>query len=125
MLYRVAADGVLILHFAFVLFVALGGFLVLRWRRVAWVHVPAVLWGALVEFTGWICPLTPLEVWLRHAAGGEGYAGDFLEHYIVAILYPDGLTRDLQILFGVAVLLVNVAIYAAVLRRSYLRRGRA
>ena len=125
MLYRVAADGVLILHFAFVLFVALGGFLVLRWRRVAWVHVPAVLWGALVEFTGWICPLTPLEVWLRHAAGGEGYAGDFLEHYIVAILYPDGLTRDLQILFGAAVLLVNVVIYAAVLRRSYLRRGRA
>ena len=122
--YHVAADGVLILHFAFVLFVALGGFLVLLWRRVAWVHVPAVLWGPLIEFTGWICPLTPLEVSLRRAAGGEGYAGDFLEHYIIAALYPESLTRGAQMVLGAVVLVVNVAIYAAVLWRSCLRRGR-
>jgi len=125
MLYRVAADGVLVLHFAFVLFALLGGLVVLRVPGFAWLHLPAVAWGAFVEFSGRICPLTPLEVALRQAAGDAGYAGDFLEHYIVAILYPDGLTRGLQILFGAAVLLVNVAIYAAVLRRSYLRRGGA
>src|SRR5258706_11774668 len=125
MLYRAAADSVLVLHAAFVLFVMLGGLLVLRWTNLAWLHVPAVAWGAFVEFSGRICPLTPLEVALRQTAGDAGYAGDFLEHYIVAILYPDGLTRDLQVLFGAAVLLVNVAVYAVVLRRSYLRRGRA
>jgi len=125
MLYRVAADGVLVLHFAFVLFALLGGLVVLRVPGFAWLHLPAVAWGAFVEFSGRICPLTPLEVALRQAAGDAGYAGDFLEHYIVAILYPDGVTRGLQILFGAAVLLVNVAIYAAVLRRSYLRRGGA
>jgi len=125
MLYRVAADGVLVLHFAFVLFALLGGLVVLRVPGFAWLHLPAVAWGAFVEFSGRICPLTPLEVALRQAAGDAGYAGDFLEHYIVAILYPDGVTRGLQILFGAAVLLVNVAIYAVVLRRSYLRRGGA
>jgi hypothetical protein len=125
MLYRVAADGVLVLHFAFVLFALLGGLVVLRVPGFAWLHLPAVAWGAFVEFSGRICPLTPLEVALRQAAGDAGYAGDFLEHYVVAILYPDGLTRGVQILFGAAVLLVNVAIYAAVLRRSYLRRGGA
>jgi len=125
MLYRVAADGVLVLHFAFVLFALLGGLVVLRVPGFAWLHLPAVAWGAFVEFSGRICPLTPLEVALRQAAGDAGYAGDFLEHYIVAILYPDGVTRGLQILFGAAALLVNVAIYAAVLRRSYLRRGGA
>jgi hypothetical protein len=125
MLYRVAADGVLLLHFAFVLFVLLGGLVVLRAPGFAWLHLPAVAWGAFVEFTGRICPLTPLEVALRQAAGDAGYSGDFLEHYIVAILYPDGLTRGLQVLFGAAVILVNVAIYAAVLRRSCLRRDRA
>jgi len=125
MFERIAADAVLVLHLAFVLFALLGGLLVLRAPGFAWLHLPALAWAAFVEFTGRVCPLTPLEVALRQAAGDAGYAGDFLEHYIVAILYPDGLTRDLQILFGAAVLLVNVVIYAAVLRRSYLRRGRA
>jgi len=125
MFERIAADAVLVLHLAFVLFALLGGLLVLRAPGFAWLHLPALAWAAFVEFTGRVCPLTPLEVALRQAAGDAGYAGDFLEHYIGAILYPDGLTRDLQILFGAAVLLVNVVIYAAVLRRSYLRRGRA
>ena len=124
MLYRLAADAVLLLHLAFVVFVVLGGFLVLRWRNVAWVHLPAVAWGALVEFSGWICPLTPLEIALRQAAGDAAYAGDFVEHYIVALLYPESLTRDLQVTLGVAVVLLNAAIYGAVLLRQ-LRRQRA
>ncbi len=123
MLYRIAADGVFLVHFAFVLFVLLGGLLVLRRTGFAWVHLPAVAWAAFVEFTGRICPLTPLEVVLRQAAGDAGYAGDFLEHYLAAVMYPEGLTRGAQIVMGTAVLLVNVAIYAAALRRSRRRRG--
>jgi hypothetical protein len=122
MLYRAAADAVLLLHLAFVLFVVLGGFLVLRWRKLAWAHLPAVAWGALVEFSGWICPLTPLEIALRHAAGDAAYAGDFVEHYIVALLYPDSLTRDVQVALGIAVVLLNTVIYGAVLRRQYRRQ---
>jgi uncharacterized protein YneF (UPF0154 family) len=123
-LYRAAADAVLLLHLAFIVFVVLGGFLVLRWTKLAWAHLPAVAWGALVEFNGWICPLTPLEVALRQAAGDAAYAGDFVEHYIVALLYPESLTRDLQVALGIAVVLLNGVIYGAVLRRLQ-RRQRA
>lgn len=122
MLYRVAADGVLFVHFAFVLFVVLGGLLVLRWPKLVWVHVPAALWGVLIEIGGWICPLTPLEVALRRAAGESGYAGDFIEHYVVALLYPDGLTHETQIALAGVVVAVNAAIYGAILRRR--RAGR-
>ena len=125
MLYRIAADGILALHLAFVLFALLGGLLVLRTPSLGWLHVPAVAWAASVEFSGRICPLTPLEVALRQAAGDAGYAGDFVEHYLLAVIYPEGLTHDVQIILGATVLVVNVAIYAAVLRRSRLRRGRA
>ena len=125
MLYRVAADGVLALHLAFVLFALLGGFLVLRRVGLAWLHLPAVAWAAFVEFSGRICPLTPLEGGLRQAAGDAGYAGDFLEHYLLAVIYPEGLTHDVQIILGATVVIVNVAIYALILRRSSLRRGRA
>jgi len=125
MLYRIAADGLLVLHLVFVLFALLGGLLVLRTPRFAWLHLPAVAWAAFVEFTGRLCPLTPLEVALRQAAGDAGYAGDFLEHYLVAVIYPEGLTHNVQIILGATVLVVNVAIYAAVLRRSRLRRGEA
>jgi hypothetical protein len=117
MIYRAAADGVLILHAAFVLFVTVGGLLVLRWPALAWSHVPAVVWAAFVEFTGRICPLTPLEVALRGHAGEEGYAGDFMEHYIVSLLYPDGLTRYTQTALGALVVAVNVLIYVAVAMR--------
>ena len=118
MLDRIAADAVLVLHFAFVVFVVLGGALVLRWPKLAWIHLPAVVWAALVEVNGWICPLTPLEVSFRKAAGETGYAGDFLEHYLVALLYPEGLTREMQIVLGIAVVAINVAIYAVVARRT-------
>jgi hypothetical protein len=123
MFYRAVADAVLIAHFAFVLFVVLGGLLVLRWPKLAWLHVPAVAWAAFVEFSGWICPLTPLEISLRRGTGEAGYAGDFIEHYIVAAIYPQGLTREIQQMLGAAVLLLNAAIYIAVVLRS--RRAKA
>ena len=115
--YRLLADLTLILHAAFVVFVMLGALLVLRWPRVAWIHLPAALWGAGIEFLGGICPLTPLENHWRQLAGGDGYAGGFVEHYVVPILYPDALTRRVQVALGVLVLIVNVAIYAWVLWR--------
>jgi Protein of Unknown function (DUF2784) len=111
------ANLIVLLHFAFVVFVVLGGLLALRWPRVIWLHVPAVIWGALVEFTGWICPLTPLENRLRAAAGETGYEGDFIAHYILPALYPNGLTRNDQLMLGALALGINVAIYALVLLR--------
>ena len=119
--YRAAADALLIVHFAFVLFVALGGLLVLRWPKLAWVHIPAVAWAAFIEFSGRICPLTPLEVAMRLGAGEAGYAGDFLERYIVAAIYPDGLTREIQLMLGAAVLLLNAIIYIVVVRGACAR----
>ena len=117
MLFRGAADLVLILHFGFVLFVVLGGLLALRWPRLAWVHVPVALYGATIEFLGFICPLTPLEVWLRRRGGEAGYEGGFVEHYITAALYPTGLTRELQLALGVGVLAINAVVYGVLLRR--------
>ena len=122
MSYRFAADLVLAAHLAFVLFVVCGGLLVLKRPRLAWLHLPAVAWAAFVEFSGWICPLTPFEVALRRDAGEAGYGGDFIEHYLVSLIYPTGLTRDLQMLIGVFVLLVNLAIYWTLWRRSPFRR---
>ena len=122
MAFRGLADLVLIIHLAFVLFVALGGLLVLRFPRLAWVHVPVAVYGALIEFVGFICPLTPLENWLRRRGGEAGYAGGFVEHYITAALYPSGLTREIQIAIGVGVLVVNALVYTALLRRQRARR---
>ena len=122
MLYRLAADGVLVLHAGFVLFVVLGGLLVLRRPRLAWVHLPAAAWGAAIEFCGWTCPLTPLEQALRRRGGEAGYSGGFVEHYVVALLYPQGLTRGLQLALGLFVLAVNLAVYAWVWHRARTRR---
>jgi hypothetical protein len=104
-----------------VLFVVLGGLLALRWPRVIWLHVPAVIWGALVEFTGWICPLTPLEQWLRERRGDAGYRGDFIAHYILPVLYPEGLSRNDQLMFGAIALAINAVVYSLV----FLRRRRS
>ena len=117
MFFRGAADLVLVVHLAFVLFVVLGGVLALRWRRVAWVHVPVALYGATIEFLGFVCPLTPLEVWLRRRGGEAGYEGGFIEHYIVAVLYPSGLTREIQLVLGTAVLVLNGIVYRVWWRR--------
>jgi hypothetical protein len=120
MTYRTAADAVLVVHFAFVLFVVLGGLAVLRWPKLAWLHLPSVAWAAFVELTGWICPLTPLEVALQRSAGEAGYAGGFIEHYVISLLYPDGLSRETQMLLGAGVVVMNAAIYIVAFRR---RRG--
>lgn len=120
MLYRALADLVLVVHLSFVLFVVLGGLLVFRWPRMAWVHVPLAIYGAVIEFLGFICPLTPLEVRLRRLGGEAGYEGGFVEHYITAALYPSGLTREVQLVLGVGVLVLNAIVYALVLRK----RGR-
>lgn len=119
--WGVLADTVLIVHALFVVFVAVGGLLVLRWVRVAWLHIPCVLWGAWIEFTGGICPLTPLENRFRRLAGESGYEGGFIEHYVTAVLYPDGLTREIQIGLGIAVLLVNAVVYGLLVRRRRVR----
>ena len=119
MWYRIGADFVLITHFAFVLFVVLGGFLALRWPRLAWVHLPVALYGAIIEFLGFICPLTPLENSLRQRGGEAGYSGGFIDHYITATIYPSGLTRGIQLVLGVGVLVLNALVYAIVVRRAH------
>ena len=111
------ANLIVSVHFLFVVFVVLGGLLAIRWPRIIWLHVPAVIWGAPVEFTGWICPLTPLENRLRRAAGDANYQGDFIAHYILPALYPNGLTRRDQLMLGGIALALNLAIYAFVLVR--------
>ena len=113
-LYRILADGVLLIHFAFVLFVAAGGILVYYRPKLAWVHLPCVAWGALIEFYGWICPLTPLENYLRYRGAAGGYDESFLAHYLISILYPQALTPQIQIALGVIVLGINAMIYGLI-----------
>ena len=117
MIAKIAADAVVLLHFSFILFVAAGGLLVLRWPRLAWLHVPAAIWGALVELAGWICPLTPLEIRLRDAAGESAYTGGFIDRYIMPIVYPPGLSRSFQIALGCTVIGLNVLIYGLAFAR--------
>ena len=124
MLYRAAADLVLVVHLAFVGFVAAGGLLAVRWPRLAWVHVPVALYGVAIEFLGFTCPLTPLEVALRRRGGEAGYTGGFVEHYVTAALYPEGLTRPAQFALGAAVLALNAAIYLVAWRRHRAWRPR-
>lgn len=121
MRYRLLADAVIVIHAAFVAFVVLGGLVVLRWPKMAWAHLPAAVWGALIEFSGWICPLTPLENALRERAGESGYRGGFIEHYLLRTLYPDGLTRQAQFVLGALVIVINGAAYTLVAVRH--RRG--
>ncbi|MDT8335546.1 MAG: DUF2784 domain-containing protein [Desulfurivibrionaceae bacterium] len=125
MSYRLAANLVLVLHLAFVCFVVLGGFLVFRGPRLARLHLPVVFWAAAVEYLGWFCPLTPLENYLRRAAGQEGYPGGFIEHYLLPLLYPGELTQEVQIVLGTLVVVVNLAIYGRLLARmARIKRGR-
>jgi hypothetical protein len=114
--YQLLADLIVLVHVAFVVFAVLGGLLAARWRRVVWIHPLAVFWAAIVEFFGWVCPLTPLENWFRRRAGEAGYPSDFIAHYILPVLYPDELTREAQIVLGAFVLLINLIIYGWVFR---------
>ena len=120
-LHGALADAVVAVHFLFVLFVLFGGLLVLRWRWVRWLHLPAAAWGALIEFAGWTCPLTPLEKWLRREGNLGGYEGGFVEHYILPVLYPQALTRTIQLVLGGIVVLLNLYIYWRVLRQDWPR----
>lgn len=117
------ADLVVVLHFSFVLFVVLGGLLVLRWPKLAYLHIPAAIWGAVIELAGWSCPLTPLENSLRTQAGRAGYSGGFIEHYILPVLYPSALTRDVQLILGFLVIAFNLIIYAYVFRKAGQRQA--
>lgn len=119
MLFRLAADLLVGIHFLFIIFVVAGGFLAWRWRWMAWVHLPAAAWGAIIEFLDWICPLTPLEHEFRRRAGGAGYEGGFIEHYLIPIIYPSGLTTRIRIVLGVLVLVLNAIVY-----RIYFTRRR-
>ena len=124
MTYRFLADIVTIVHLGFVIFAILGGLLVLQWPKVIWLHIPAALWAALIEFGGWICPLTPLENWLRIQGGDMGYSGGFAEHYLLPILYPAGLTRQTQDILGLIVLATNLMIYSYFFMRSIKHKPR-
>ena len=115
--YALFANLVVAAHLAFVAFVVLGGLLVLRWPKVAWAHIPCAVWGATVELMGWICPLTPLEQELRTRAGEGAYGTSFLEHYVIPLLYPGALTREMQLGMGVGVVVLNAVVYGVVWRR--------
>jgi len=123
MIYRLLADFVLILHFLFIVFVVFGGLLVLRFPKLALAHIPAACWGAFIELTGRLCPLTGMEVRLRRIAGDAGYSDSFIEHYILPIIYPAGLTRDIQFGLAGAVILINIAIYGIILHRLSISRS--
>lgn len=123
MYFRFAADGVLLLHLFFILFALFGGALATRWRWMPLVHIPMAAWAFFVELTGRICPLTYLENYLRMRAGQSGYTESFIEHYLLDVIYPSGLTREVQFLLAAVVILVNIGIYAwAVMRRRSQRR---
>ena len=122
MIHRLAADAVLLLHLGFILFVLLGGVLAVRWRWAPLLHLPAVAWGVYIELSGGLCPLTPLENRLRIAAGDAGYAGGFIEHYLLALIYPAGLTQDVQNVLAAIVVGVNALAYGWVWRRRRRRR---
>ncbi|MEE4672969.1 DUF2784 domain-containing protein [Pseudomonas alliivorans] len=130
MIFRLAADAVVIFHLLFIIFVLLGGLLVLRWPWAALAHLPAMTWGAAVEFLHLYCPLTPVENALRSRAGQQGYDGGFIEHYLIALIYPAALTPQIQFWLGGIVLLVNASVYGVLLarcvrrfRHGSLRRG--
>jgi hypothetical protein len=116
-MHRFLADLLLLLHLAFVAFVVLGGLLLLRWRRLIWLHLPAAIWGVAIMFGGWICPLTPLENRLRRMAGEAGLEGGFIEHYLLPVIYPSGLTHEVQVALGLFALILNLLIYCLVWRR--------
>jgi hypothetical protein len=123
MVYRILADLVVGVHALFVVFVVAGGLLALRWPWAAAAHLPAAVWGTLIEFRGWICPLTPLEKSLRASAGQAGYEGGFIDHYLLPVLYPAGLTQRVQVVLGSLVIAVNVVVYGLLLRRRAAGRG--
>ncbi len=123
-MHKLIADALVMAHFSFIAFVVAGGALVIYWPRVAWLHLPAVFWGAIVEFTGWICPLTPLENHFRFLAGDDTYSGDFVAQYLLPLIYPENLTRETQIILGLLVVIINIIFYLLAVKkhRSYFKK---
>ncbi|MFZ3055781.1 MAG: DUF2784 domain-containing protein [Smithella sp.] len=116
-MYTVLADAIVLAHFLFIAFVICGGLLVIRWPRIAFVHLPAAVWGATVELFGWICPLTPLENHFRNLAGSNTYSGDFIFRYLVPVIYPENMTASLQQALGVLVIVINIIFYTIAIRK--------
>ncbi len=123
MLFRLAADFLVVLHFGFIVFVLIGGLFILRWRWVLYWHVPAAVWGAFIEFLGWRCPLTTLEQYFRQL-NGLSYQGGFLDHYILPLVYPTGLTRQMQMFYGISVVVINGVIYGCLITRHMRSKGK-
>ena len=115
MIYSFLADLLVVFHLVFILYVMAGALLIFKWPKTLWLHLPVCFWGMTVEFTGWICPLTPWEIQLRRLAGEEGYTGSFIEHYLIPIIYPSGLTHEVQMVLGGTVLIVNLSLYTLIL----------
>ncbi len=115
--YRFLAELVLLIHFSFILFVVFGGFAVLKWKRIIYYHIPAALWGIVIEITGWVCPLTPLEIELRVRAGSGFYTGGFIDRYLTPIVYPPGFTRQLQYYLAAGLIIINAAAYFLVWKK--------
>ncbi|HVN72632.1 MAG TPA: DUF2784 domain-containing protein [Desulfomonilia bacterium] len=118
LIWQILADGVVLLHLGFIIFVIFGGIFIVFQSKVLWFHIPCVIWGILVELIGFICPLTPLENYMRIHAGRSPYSGDFVIHYIEPVIYPEGLTRELQIVMGLLVILFNFFIYGWLILRK-------
>ncbi|MGQ1784992.1 DUF2784 domain-containing protein [Saccharicrinis sp. GN24d3] len=118
MVYKVLADIIFMLHLFFIVFVVLGGILVLRWEKLVWVHIPLALWGVIVEWGNFICPLTPLENKLRELGGGTGFELSFTEQYLYPIVYIDNLNREVQLVLGLIVLFINFVVYSMVFLRK-------
>ena len=116
-MYKLLADAIVLAHFLFIVFIVGGGLLVIRCPRLAWMHLPAAIWGAVIEFLGWICPLTPLENHFRELGGGVSYSGDFVVHYLLAVIYPENLTVEIQCILGGLVIAINVIFYTLAIRR--------
>jgi len=117
-IHLIFANSILMVHFAFILFVVFGGLLVFYKKWMPWLHIPAIFWAVLIEFFGWICPLTPMENHFRVLAGQSGYNQGFIQHYLLTVIYPDGLTRQVQILLGLGVLILNLLVYAVFLKKK-------
>ncbi|MDH5472397.1 MAG: DUF2784 domain-containing protein [Gammaproteobacteria bacterium] len=119
MLFRIAADLIVLFHFVFILFVLFGSILLFKWRWLVWLHIPSVIWGSLAIMLRWICPLTPLENWLRYSAGEEFYTGSFIERYLMPVIYPSELHQNLFVVMGAGVIIVNLIVYSIWLGRRH------
>lgn len=119
MILKIVADAIVLVHLMFIIFVVTGGLFVLKWPKTAWLHIPAAIWGALIDCAGWVCPLTYVENSLRFAGGKTAYPSEFINHYVLPVIYPAGLTRNIQFVMGCIVIVLNVLIYGVLIVKTY------